>query len=144
MSTQQSSDGPFLGRAPTAEEEALFAWGEETVRGSLAALVETARHLVTLDTALAGGGIVFFDEKVAPPAFRPLAVACFLVSLALAFWTTIPAAAKVDPRKPYRLKQARDSALRCKSHQLTAACTALLAGLVVGLLGLLWKLAWGT
>ena len=124
-------DGESLGEPP---QEAMFyvSLGEEHLKRNVPLLNEFLKQLVTLSTALIGGGMFFLkDTPLMSPAVKKLIMACFLVSLFVSLIGAIPYSARMNIHDPWGIKRAVERAIWWKRILAIASSGCLLLGLVI-------------
>src|SRR4051794_15519077 len=99
MSTDIQPDF-VTGQPPDPEQLDETLWAREAIRDGLKYLDATLNRLVTLSTALLGGAAALFGQTPAPPAFKALAVVCFMAALGAALWGVLPATRPLNPSLP--------------------------------------------
>jgi hypothetical protein len=126
------------GREPTDEERELVAWTRKAREGSLRALQESLRHLVTLNTTLLAGSTAFFTQVPAPTFFKAAGSVLFMGSLCLALWGSMPREATLpyDPIAHEDVRAVRDELQGWKSCRLKWSAVLLAGGFVAFLAGL--------
>lgn len=112
-------------------------------KNSAAVVNDMLGRLVTLDSALIGGGVVISKGEVFPVWWSALVLACLLTSLAVSLWYLMPRRGRfaegcsLDDLEADRVS--RNNALHCKADALYFAAAAMLLGMGVALLGVLLR-----
>jgi hypothetical protein len=143
--TESSAEEYVLGESSPADELDTFyvEWARESLKRNLPFVNEVLRGLVTLDTALLGGSVLWLGPQIVPAWFRLAVVLCFLLSLAAAFWGMLPyTGTAVDLRCPDLIHKHKTEALRTKQFWVWVAAWCLIAGFAVALVGLLARMVW--
>jgi hypothetical protein len=125
------------GQAPTEEDKFYIQWGRETIKNNLNFANEVLRQLITLNSALLGGSIVFLDEKLVKPPFRGLVISAFTLSLIFSFIGMMPYEATIDIRSPQDIKDHKQKALKHKRIYLWIAGFLILAGFLIAFAGVM-------
>jgi hypothetical protein len=117
-----ASDGFYLDR------------GQELRKQTIPLLNDILTKLIVLNTALLG---VFVGIKEVPVtlAMRILTIACFIVSLAVAFFGVYPKQWSIVLDDPKDIRTKEDAGIARKSCLLKVAASFLIAGFVCGLVG---------
>ena len=111
--------------APTPEDEFYVDWALETFKRNLSFTNDVLQRLVTLNAALLGGAIAFYDEKILPPPLKPFVILSFFVSLVLAFLGMMPHEERLDIQCPSEVKAFKQRALTSKRRFLWGAGAAI-------------------
>ena len=128
--------GPKVGHPPSDEEDFYLTWGQELPKTNLALLNDVLKQLVTLNTALLGGSVVFLSRTVMGAEFRNAVISMFLLSLCTAFVGILPYIRRIILRDPNHVKQVIQSAFTWKLHLVRIAAAFLVLGFIVALVGL--------
>jgi hypothetical protein len=135
MSNRQNN--PIQATSPSEEEEFYVAWGRETLKYNITFTNEVLRQLVTLNSTLLGGSIIFISDDFMNPAFKNFAIIFFFIALIFSFIGVMPYRGFVDLRIPEEIKKHKASTLRWKGYFLwtSGGCTAL--GFIAAVIGIL-------
>ena len=121
---------------PSEDNEFYVTWGRELLKNNLSFANEVLRQLVTLNTALLGGGIAFLNDTMIHPGFKQVIIVLFFLSLAVSFVGIMPYQGAIDARIPAEVKRYKEGAFRWKQRYLWTAGGLLVTGFLVSLVGL--------
>lgn len=119
------------------ENRELFLLGRKMIEGSIEAVQDMLKQLLTLATALLGGSIAFTSDQLMPFPFKAVIVASFLLTVGISIWGMMPYGADLCPNLPQTVREARDKSLDWKMKRLQWAGFFLVAGFFVAFVGLL-------
>jgi hypothetical protein len=128
-----------IGCAPTEEAEFYIAWGRELQKGGFVLINDSLKQMVTLNTALLGGGIYLLKDELIVPTARILAMIPFFFSLIVAFFGMIPSRIQLDLSCPEDIKDSQEAAMKSKMLKLSVAGFLLILGLVVAAIGVILR-----
>lgn len=99
---------------PTEEDLFLLEWGKESLKKNIGIVNDALQRMVTLNSALLGGSIAFYDDKVMPTAAKFWVELFFLIALISAFLGMLPKEERVDLKCPADVKAAKKHILDSK------------------------------
>jgi hypothetical protein len=134
--TGEDTSVPIVGRPPSDEEEFYLTWGQELPKNSLTLLNDVLKQLVTLNTALLGGSVVFLNGAVMDAWFRNVVIIMFFLSLCTSFVGILPYIRKTILDNPDTVKLVIRSAFTWKLWLIRIAAAFLALGFIVALVGL--------
>jgi len=126
-------------KKPTPEETFYADWARESIRHNLDLANDILRQLITLNTALLGGSVLFLDEHLVPSPLRFLAILSFLVALILSFLGVLPYEGQVDIRNITAVREHKQKAFRHKHAFLWYSAFGMALGFGFAIAGLLIK-----
>jgi len=133
--TEQSPDWEVIGPA-SAFDEQMVTWAIDTFKKNLEVLNSGLQRLVTFNTTLLGGSIFLLHEKPIKGPFQILATLFFLISLAVAFWGSMPyESPEVSLFSPPRIAKKKEEAMRWKQNILWFAGASMGLGFLTFLIG---------
>jgi hypothetical protein len=133
--TEEADEWEVVGPA-TAFDEQMVTWAIDTFKKNLEVLNSGLQRLVAFNTTLIGGSIFLLHEKPLQGPFQILATLFFLVSLAVAFWGTMPyESLKVSLFSPPCIARKKEEAMRWKQKVLWIAGSFMALGFLVFLIG---------
>jgi type III secretory pathway component EscV len=121
------------GRPPSDEESFYTRWARETLKRNINLANEILKQLVTLNTALLGGSVLFLAENMMPGPLRFLAILSFFAALIVSFFGVLPYEAHLDIKNVTAIRNHKQRALHHKRKYLwgSALCSALGFGFVI-------------
>jgi hypothetical protein len=129
----------YTGEIATADEQFLLEWARESWKKSLEQLAGGLQRLVTLNTALLGGSLVFPKDDLMHPAFRWFAAGCFLASLIVSLYFSIPVSRDVNICDPPAIALHKAALAWNRRTALALASYALGGGLSLAVVGAVLK-----
>jgi hypothetical protein len=121
---------------PSEEESFYLALGEEITKRSLPFTNEVLRQMVTLSTAMAGGGAAFLNEPLITLTYKIPAVVFFLLALAAALVGVFPFVSTMDRNCPAEVKATVSRAVWFKLGCLCGSAIFSIVGLIAVVAGL--------
>lgn len=145
--TRPADDEIPTGLAPSKMEEKYFQneedfylqWEREGVKNSIALANDILKQLVTLNTALLGGSVVFLDDSMMNPIVRTFVIILFLTALVTSFLGMIPHRTPLS-RDLVKIEGHKAAALDHKDTYLWLASSCIALGFAVAIAGLLYRL----
>lgn len=116
---------------PPGEDELMYiSMARQTLSNNLTFANEVLRHLVSLDSVLLSGFIIF-ENGMVPQCAKRIVVLLLLGSLILSLVGMLPYEGFVDIRMPDEVRMHKEHALNWKRTFLFLASCTLVAGLVM-------------
>jgi len=127
------------GRPPSDEELLYIQWVRETLKNNINLANDVLKQLLTLNTALLGGSVLFLAQNMMPGFIRFFAILSFFAALIVSFLGVLPYEAHLDIKNVMAIRNHKKRTLDHKRKFLwgSALCSALGFGIVIA--GLLIK-----
>jgi hypothetical protein len=117
----------------------FLTWGPESLKQSVPALNDVLGKLITLNSALIGGGFVGAKGEVLPFGWTVAAIGFLIVSLVASLWGIYPRGWDVNLNNPNEIRAAEYGAIRRKSYCLATAFGALVVAFLLVFAGVIAK-----
>lgn len=139
LENQLPEDAEVIG-PPTEDDLFFLEWGKETLKKNISTVNDILQRMVTLNCALLGGTIAFYDEKIMPTAAKFWVELFFLAALVPAFLGMLPKEERVDLKCPSDIKAAKKHILDSKVILLWFSGIATLVAFCICLVVILGKI----
>ncbi len=127
------------GKCASAWDQFFLNWGQETLKGSVPAINDALGKMLTLTSALIGGGFVALKGDIIPFNWGVAAVSCLMASLIAALIGLMPVSRRVMLNNPASIRDAEESAGDRKQWCLMASFVLLVAGFALAFCGVIVK-----
>ncbi len=132
-------DDPIQSTPPTEEDEFYIEWGRESLKKNIENAHGVLKQLLTLNTSLMGGSIIFLKPENIDSGFRIITLSLFLIALALAFLGILPHESNVSIVSPSDIKTHKQDALKEKRCFMCWCALFTACGLVFMAVGVMIK-----
>ena len=130
-------NNPIQGKELLEEDIFYIEWNRETIKKNIEIAHGVLTQMLTLNTALLGGSVIFFSQGTMGKSYQFIAAALFFLGLAISFLGIFPHSSTISSISPSEIKEHKNRALKRKCNYMKAAGAFTGAGFIVVSLGAL-------
>lgn len=128
---------PVQSTSPSAEDLFYLQWGQETIKKNIENAHGVLTQLLTLNTALIGGGVAFMKPESISSTWLGISLFLFFMGLVFSFLGVLPHETKVNPISPSKIREHKESALQKKRGLMWSSAVATGGGLATLVIGVI-------